>query len=152
MFVFFVKQKTAYEMRISDWSSDVCSSDLACRDISAKVMVTPALTAARMPEAWTCSASRYEPNGISRLTRICEPVSSPQRFVTHALARVTDSVTATPVASPIPATHRKLSAAAPAEKVPVSAAAMAKRRQTRPEASFKIGRAHVGTPVTNEEH
>src|SRR3546814_3443607 len=28
MFVFFFKQKTAYEMRISDWSSDVCSSDL----------------------------------------------------------------------------------------------------------------------------
>src|SRR3546814_13295425 len=27
---FFFKQKTAYEMRISDWSSDVCSSDLAC--------------------------------------------------------------------------------------------------------------------------
>src|SRR3546814_3237215 len=32
---FFFKQKTAYEMRISDWSSDVCSSDL-----------TPASTAA----------------------------------------------------------------------------------------------------------
>src|SRR3546814_104902 len=28
MFVFFFKQKTSYEMRISDWSSDVCSSDL----------------------------------------------------------------------------------------------------------------------------
>src|SRR3546814_9398121 len=28
---FFFKQKTAYEMRISDWSSDVCSSDLASR-------------------------------------------------------------------------------------------------------------------------
>src|SRR3546814_8625059 len=28
MSVFFFKQKTAYEMRISDWSSDVCSSDL----------------------------------------------------------------------------------------------------------------------------
>src|SRR3546814_1542584 len=28
MYVFFFKQKTAYEMRISDWSSDVCSSDL----------------------------------------------------------------------------------------------------------------------------
>src|SRR3546814_3146594 len=27
--VFFFKQKTAYEMRISDWSSDLCSSDLA---------------------------------------------------------------------------------------------------------------------------
>src|SRR3546814_3419083 len=31
MFVFFCKQKTAYEMRISDWSSDVCSSDLLDR-------------------------------------------------------------------------------------------------------------------------
>src|SRR3546814_1192667 len=29
MFFFFFKQKTAYEMRISDWSSDVCSSDLS---------------------------------------------------------------------------------------------------------------------------
>src|SRR3546814_13297178 len=28
MYVFIFKQKTAYEMRISDWSSDVCSSDL----------------------------------------------------------------------------------------------------------------------------
>src|SRR3546814_7755247 len=28
LFCFFFKQKTAYEMRISDWSSDVCSSDL----------------------------------------------------------------------------------------------------------------------------
>src|SRR3546814_10771949 len=27
-YFFFFKQKTAYEMRISDWSSDVCSSDL----------------------------------------------------------------------------------------------------------------------------
>src|SRR3546814_4357896 len=33
--MFFFKQKTAYGMRISDWSSDVCSSDLlfACRDL-----------------------------------------------------------------------------------------------------------------------
>src|SRR3546814_9935039 len=30
----FFKQKTAYEMRISDWSSDVCSSDLRCRFLS----------------------------------------------------------------------------------------------------------------------
>src|SRR3546814_6987670 len=41
MFFFFFKQKTAYEMRISDWSSDVCSSDLFhctylqwCRSVS----------------------------------------------------------------------------------------------------------------------
>src|SRR3546814_8308338 len=32
MCFFFFKQKTAYEMRISDWSSDVCSSDLAADD------------------------------------------------------------------------------------------------------------------------
>src|SRR3546814_11974003 len=31
VFLFFFKQKTAYDMRISDWSSDVCSSDLAGR-------------------------------------------------------------------------------------------------------------------------
>src|SRR3546814_20454988 len=32
VFFFFFKQKTAYEMRISDWSSDVCSSDLVTGD------------------------------------------------------------------------------------------------------------------------
>src|SRR3546814_3584582 len=35
-FFFLCKQKTAYEMRISDWSSDVCSSDL--RDILAHLV------------------------------------------------------------------------------------------------------------------
>src|SRR3546814_6199331 len=34
-FCFFFKQKTAYEMRISDWSSDVCSSDLFGRRLVA---------------------------------------------------------------------------------------------------------------------
>src|SRR3546814_16505123 len=33
MFVFFFNQKTAFEVRISDWSSDVCSSDLVDRRI-----------------------------------------------------------------------------------------------------------------------
>src|SRR3546814_2024213 len=32
-FVFFFKQETAYELRISDWSSDVCSSDLTFDNI-----------------------------------------------------------------------------------------------------------------------
>src|SRR3546814_1848951 len=31
VFFFFFKQKTAYDMRISDWNSDVCSSDLDAR-------------------------------------------------------------------------------------------------------------------------
>src|SRR3546814_1777123 len=34
---FFFKQKTAYEMRISDWSSDVCSSDLQVTEIKHKI-------------------------------------------------------------------------------------------------------------------
>src|SRR3546814_3883759 len=34
-FFFFFKQKTAYEMRISDWSSDVCSSDLGAVNLEA---------------------------------------------------------------------------------------------------------------------
>src|SRR3546814_3317426 len=36
--VFFFKQKTAYEMRISDWSSDVCSSDQAWPDESVEAL------------------------------------------------------------------------------------------------------------------
>src|SRR3546814_5279314 len=36
MYVFFFKQKTAYEMRISDWSSDVCSSDLHGEEIAGR--------------------------------------------------------------------------------------------------------------------
>src|SRR3546814_3767278 len=35
--VFFFKQKTAYEMRISDWSSDVCSSDLIVHQCLARL-------------------------------------------------------------------------------------------------------------------
>src|SRR3546814_1505796 len=35
--VFVFKQKTAYEMRISDWSSDVCSSDLMAHGLESRV-------------------------------------------------------------------------------------------------------------------
>src|SRR3546814_13511310 len=40
-FFFFFKQKTAYEMRISDWSSDVCSSDLQVEGAAASLDVGP---------------------------------------------------------------------------------------------------------------
>src|SRR3546814_7718532 len=46
MLLFFFKQKTAYEMRISDWSSDVCSSDLGPAE-----QVRLALPVAVFPEA-----------------------------------------------------------------------------------------------------
>src|SRR3546814_18959224 len=40
MSFFCFKQKTAYEMRISDWSSDVCSSDLQVAASDASVLIT----------------------------------------------------------------------------------------------------------------
>src|SRR3546814_5045146 len=59
LFFFFFKQKTAYEMRISDWSSDVCSSDLIAAEanvqgLSATIRVTgtglrPEITFASIP-------------------------------------------------------------------------------------------------------
>src|SRR3546814_3323454 len=41
---FFVKQKTAYELRISDWSSDVCSSDLISDDVNPDTITLNAST------------------------------------------------------------------------------------------------------------
>src|SRR3546814_997071 len=52
LFVFFFKQKTAYEMRISDWSSDVCSSDL--EDTFRHCLAPQALLAA-VAARWFCS-------------------------------------------------------------------------------------------------
>src|SRR3546814_7116242 len=40
--VFFFKQKTAYELRISDWSSDVCSSDLSAAGVASTGEEAPA--------------------------------------------------------------------------------------------------------------
>src|SRR3546814_8963118 len=50
---FFFKQKTAYEMRISDWSSDVCSSDLKSRSSRGR-------SNSLWPEA-TAAATRHLP-------------------------------------------------------------------------------------------
>src|SRR3546814_4609254 len=48
-FFFFFKQKTAYEMRISDWSSDVCSSDLNAKAQPKKIMLDPMPRALLIP-------------------------------------------------------------------------------------------------------
>src|SRR3546814_7346060 len=64
VFVFFFKQKTAYEMRISDWSSDVCSSDLKhCdRTTSTRCFIHPKSNSARRRERfwkrWNASSRR----------------------------------------------------------------------------------------------
>src|SRR3546814_1845083 len=56
-FIFFFKQKTAYEMRISDWSSDVCSSDLWCAE---------EFTLAKVAQADAISVGRAIENDIRR--------------------------------------------------------------------------------------
>src|SRR3546814_2314604 len=58
-FFFFFKQKTAYEMRISDWSSDVCSSDLAFDDCEKLAPSSPAkvamLATPSIPDTTCCA-------------------------------------------------------------------------------------------------
>src|SRR3546814_3908362 len=55
LFFFFFKQKTAYEMRISDWSSDVCSSDLK----DALVVASPPPLAFWKRDIYWRTADRY---------------------------------------------------------------------------------------------
>src|SRR3546814_19622472 len=62
---FFFKQKTAYERRISDWSSDVCSSDLSstrCRR-SSTVRRLSATSSPRSSRAGTRCSCTSTPNG-----------------------------------------------------------------------------------------
>src|SRR3546814_18651856 len=59
---FFFKQKTAYEMRISDWSSDVCSSDLgrhACGDLCGRCLLCHLLSRDRF-----CAGARDDGAGL----------------------------------------------------------------------------------------
>src|SRR3546814_10553870 len=82
IFFFFFKQKTAYEMRISDWSSDVCSSDLAATQIQLanqiiarrlSVREAEKLVAKTAKEAESATSPRKKANGVSRdLTRLEE--------------------------------------------------------------------------------
>src|SRR3546814_3596109 len=75
MLFFFVKQKTAYEMRISDWSSDVCSSDLRRDDqpIAAQAGQSGRSRGVREPRgqrsALAHAARRREPPGLGAGSR-----------------------------------------------------------------------------------
>src|SRR3546814_9534079 len=62
IFIFFFKQKTAYELRISDWTSDVCSSDLVadCHDGLFCLRFAADLLAGDVDHAWSeQSPARY---------------------------------------------------------------------------------------------
>src|SRR3546814_11751034 len=68
------KQKTAYEMRISDWSSDVCSSDLAVDD--AAPLARGDMVIARVPIAFRMLAARrhYLPANVPLVKRVAATV------------------------------------------------------------------------------
>src|SRR3546814_9078228 len=70
MIVFFFKQKTAYEMRISDWSSDVCSSDLpgVGSDIVAQIRPNTRAIFLETPGSLT-----FEMPDIAAITAVARP-------------------------------------------------------------------------------
>src|SRR3546814_11183778 len=76
--IFFFKQKTAYEMRISDWSSDVCSSDLSRDPTDGRVMSAecrlPAVVLRVAAAARPLSASTPDPRPAA-----CSPTAPDTR-------------------------------------------------------------------------
>src|SRR3546814_1737644 len=84
--VFFFKQKTAYELRISDWSSDVCSSDLRSQDFHSfengysailiikrnSVWLGKSLAAMLVPDAYRIVTGN--PHGVFRLQHPTHPI------------------------------------------------------------------------------
>src|SRR3546814_18470517 len=70
VFFFFFKQKTAYEMRISDWSSDVCSSDLTLAGRKLRLAVPTGAPGA-------ASAAAKAPAGCSLATPLAAPLAAP---------------------------------------------------------------------------
>src|SRR3546814_3374340 len=75
IFVFFFKQKTAYEMRISDWSSDVCSSDLIRDVINVLNTLHEIENALLLPEEPVVKMWRgYEPQLCWYGMRVCEQI------------------------------------------------------------------------------
>src|SRR3546814_11831677 len=79
MFVFFFfKQKTAYEMRISDWSSDVCSSDLHTGAIVKEII--PAFASRQEPASAPAIVERIvRPDLIDQILEIDRPFAFADR-------------------------------------------------------------------------
>src|SRR3546814_8507879 len=80
VFFFFFKQKTAYEMRISDWSSDVCSSDLrrCSRRISHPFAIAIAPSSADLPRHGAAAACALSPSNVYSTLTMPVPFGRPQ--------------------------------------------------------------------------
>src|SRR3546814_8375791 len=68
---FFFKQKTAYEMRISDWSSDVCSSDLKARLIGRRGIEAAGRSGALFQKLHPQSGARQSRSEERRVGKEC---------------------------------------------------------------------------------
>src|SRR3546814_5582750 len=66
--VFFFKQKTAYDMRISDWSSDVCSSDLRFHGFNAVQFAHPVVFGQQGITVFTAIDQRLRAVDITQMT------------------------------------------------------------------------------------
>src|SRR3546814_3221094 len=119
--VFFFKQKTAYDMRISDWSSDVCSSDL--------FIAAPAASARNWPKDARNAAIAVL--GLTRLAQqdaaaaeaLLDTLAAPLALSAEQVTRVRYQLALWSAASYDPGAAKRLAG--------------------------EIGRAHVCTPVTN---
>src|SRR3546814_1279633 len=81
---FFFKQKTAYEMRISDWSSDVCSSDLSLASADTKICATRGRCKSNM------SAWRQSRDSVTIFLAVCTasgPLAATMRANSSAASR-----------------------------------------------------------------
>src|SRR3546814_9234895 len=89
---FFFKQKTAYEMRISDWSSDVCSSDLVARPVRTGAARTERSIAPATPDRRTRSRAGSPSSGgsqglvevLQQVLRILKADRQPRHTGRHA--------------------------------------------------------------------
>src|SRR3546814_2661975 len=126
---FFFKQKTAYEMRISDWSSDVCSSDL--RDIA--VARTQSFA-----DQIRVAAVRAIQDAVD-LAKAVQPVG--RRIVSRFGAEITDKIE---IACRCCADHPRATPACELRRDAADPARCAVDEDRLPRLEIeKIGRAHV---------
>src|SRR3546814_20902293 len=85
-YFFFFKQKTAYEMRISDWSSDVCSSDLDPLAQAPGGAVGRLRRGAARPRGVGAEGQRYRQQADAAADRTRQRRSLPQRYAARRAA------------------------------------------------------------------
>src|SRR3546814_1085879 len=78
---FFFKQKTAYEMRISDWSSDVCSSDLKLGNVNETMLASYLKN--EYPQTVAVVLSKIKPEHAARVLGVL-----PEAFAMEVVMRM----------------------------------------------------------------